>query len=176
MKKTIIGLSIVALVLSGCGDVWRKLDPRNDDSITYHNKFVENTNTILEKTRVTGDTYSALLTQVENATEKVNKTELETSISELKAAHAQAQAQLEKAKSKDEKDHEVYIVPFQNVYIPALAELETSYDNLIAYFTAQNDAYEIAKLEELTLKIDEAHQKFIEKHNTFIDAINLKVQ
>lgn len=169
-------MSVMALILTGCGDVWRKLDPRNDDSITYHNKFVENTNAILEKTRTTGDTYSALLTQVENATEKVDKTGLEAAVKELKGVHGQAKTQLETAKSKVETDHETYIVSFKKNYLPALEGLEKSYDDLIAYLIDQNDGYEIAKLEELTLKIDAAHQTFIEKHNAFIDAINLQVQ
>ena len=176
MKKLVISLLVMALAASGCGDVFRKLDPRNDDSITYHNKFVENTNTILEKTRSAGNAYSALLTQVENATKKVDKTDLDNALDELKKTHTQAQSQLEKAKSKNEADHSTYIIPFQNTYIPSLEELETAYNNLIAYFTEQNDGYEISKLEELTLKIDEAHQEFIEKHNTFIDAINMQVQ
>lgn len=169
-------MSITALVLTGCGDIWRKIDPRNDDSITYHNKFVENTNTILEKTRATGDTYSELLTQVENATEKLDIAGFEAALKGLKAAHAQAKIQLEAAKSKTANDHEMYIVPFQKNYLPALEDLEKSYDDLLAYLAERSGDYEIAKLEELTLKIDGTHQKFIEKHNAFIDAINLQVQ
>jgi hypothetical protein len=176
MKKLIISLAIMSIALTSCGgDTFRKLDPRNDDSITYHNKFVENTNTILNHTQETGEAYNELLSDVENAIDTLYPEAVENTLFDLRNARRDAETELANLKSKNEADEAVYLPPFEENYIPALMTLEDSYDGLIEYLEGTSGSYDLTELEPISLEIDTAYSNFIEAHNVYIDTINLQI-
>lgn len=183
MKKTSLFTLLIALLgltsifLTGCESDWfRKIDPRNDDSISYHNKFVEHTNKLLEKTKAVSDEYTKVLTQVEKAEKILEYAELKDTLNELEKTQAEAVNDINNATSKDAKDEDIYLKPFQSVYIPSISGIEKEYKNLVEYLDKEEGKYDIKEFEALSVKIDSTYQAFINDHNVFIDQINSQVK